>query len=329
MNYDALLFGNGLTLNLLYQLKPYVPQNKHYLFSINTLLQKWINGNVSPREENMLYTAIYGSQKNMQKELEYIKRELKLPVEKYSSDLEYFLGETLFDTSDAAKSLKSIKVLYPALYNIWYIILMEYLQYQNCNSRIHSYYEQVKQLTGSPRYIWTTNFDLFAESIQPEHLHGRFTKSMKRYRDIIFHSYNKDTEFYFKYVWGHNGIGKLNLIKQLCSYSDYPAFFDFNFFFNDNIKISNMLIYGMSFKNAGYIQQLKSVYPKYNKPAFGGIIDEHILLRIKGLQDNKNLSHLDVTYFDDNEQVHLQEVLDECQIKNYQLIKCTNFNFHI
>ena len=85
MNYDALLFGNGLTLNLLYQLKPYVPPNKHYLFSINTLLQKWIDGNVSPREENMLYTAIYGNQKNMQKKLEYIKRELKLPVKKYSS----------------------------------------------------------------------------------------------------------------------------------------------------------------------------------------------------------------------------------------------------
>ena len=57
MNYDALLFGNGLTLNLLYQLKPYIPENKHYLFFINTFLQHWINGNLTPREENRIYSA--------------------------------------------------------------------------------------------------------------------------------------------------------------------------------------------------------------------------------------------------------------------------------
>lgn len=329
MNYDALLFGNGLTLNLLYQLKPYIPENKHYLFSINTFLQHWINDGLTPREENRIYSAIYGNQKNMQKKIELIKKELAVPVEKYSSDLEYFLGDTLFDSSDDTASLKGIKFLYPALYNIWYIILIEYLQYQNCDSRIRDYYNQVKQMTGNPKYIWTTNFDLFGESIHPEHLHGRFVQPLKRYEDVIFHTFNQEKEFYFKYIWGHNGVGKLTLINQLRSFSDYSKFFDFGFFFDNDIKISNMLIYGMGFKNSGYIQQLKSAYPKYNKPAFGGIIDEHILLRIKGLQDTEKLEHLDVTYFDENEQTHLQEVLDECQIKNYRLIKCQDFNFHI
>lgn len=121
----------------------------------------------------------------------------------------------------------------------------------------------------------------------------------------------------------------MNLINQLQSFSDYSKFFDFGFFFDDDIKISNMLIYGMGFKDSAYIQQLKSTYPRYNKPAFGGIIDEHILLRIRGLQDTEKLEHLDVTYFDEAEQTHLQEVLDECQIRNYRLIKCQDFNFHI
>lgn len=329
MNYDALLFGNGLTLNLLYQLKPYIPENKHYLFSINTFLQHWINGSLTPREENRIYSAIYGNQKNMQKKIELIKKELVLPVEKYSSDLEYFLGDTLFDSSEEAKSLKNIKTVFPTLYNIWYIVLMEYLQYQNCDSKIQNYYNQVSQMTGNPQYIWTTNFDLFGESLHPEHLHGRFVQSLKHYKDVIFHTFNHEEEFYFKYIWGHNGIGKLNLINQLQSFSDYSKFFDFGFFFDDDIKISNMLIYGMGFKNSGYIQQLKSAYSRYNKPAFGGIIDEHILLRIKGLQDTEKLEHLDVTYFNENERTHLQEVLNECQIKNYRLIKCQNFNFHI
>ena len=90
-----------------------------------------------------------------------------------------------------------------------------------------------------------------------------------------------------------------------------------------------MLIYGMGFKNSGYIQQLKTAYSRYNNPAFGGIIDEHILLRIRRLQDTEKLEHLDVTYFDENEQTHLQEVLDECQIRNFRLIRCQDFNFHI
>ena len=47
------------------------------------------------------------------------------------------------------------------------------------------------------------------------------------------------------------------------------------------------------------------------------------------MQDTEKLEHLDVTYFDESEQTHLQEVLDECQIKNYRLIKCQDFNFHI
>ena len=39
----------------------------------------------------------------------------------------------------------------------------------------------------------------------------------------------------------------------------------------------------------------KVFYPRYNKPTLGGIIDEHILLRIRGLQDTEKLEHLDVT----------------------------------
>ena len=82
-----------------------------------------------------------------------------------------------------------IKTVFPILYNIWYILLMEYLQYRNCDSKIQNYYDQVRQMTGNPQYIWTTNFDLFGESIHPEHLHGRFVQPLNRYEDVIFHPY--------------------------------------------------------------------------------------------------------------------------------------------
>lgn len=328
MKYNSLLFGNGLTLNLLYQLKPYIPENKRYLLSIDSFLKEWIKGGISPREKNKLYTAFYGNRKDMQQKFELIKEDLNVFFQNYSSDLEYFLGATLFEKPED-DLLKSVKMVFPLFYNAWWIILAEYLEYQDLNNRINNFYQQVAEIITKPGYIYTTNFDLFADSLHPEHLHGRFLPDIKRYKDIVYHTYDNDERFYYKYVWGHNGIGKLNLIEQLRSFSDCSSYFDFDFFFDSNLKIDNMLIYGMGFKKSGYINQLQELYPKYQKAAFGGIIDEHILVRICGLQESGKLNQVDVTYYDENEKEHLRNALDACMIPNYRLISCQNFDFHI
>lgn len=93
--------------------------------------------------------------------------------------------------------------------------------------------------------------------------------------------------------------------------------------------MNNMLIYGMGFKNSGYISQLQEKYPRYQKAAFGGIIDEHILVRICGLQESGKLNQVDVTYYDEGEREHLHEVLEACMVPNYRLIRCHDFNFHV
>lgn len=333
MKYNSLLFGNGLTLNLLYQLQPYIPENKCYLLSIDSFLKEWIKGGISQREENKLYTAMYGKDKYKHQKFEMIKDDLNIYFQTYSSDLENFLGATLFDKKNDL--LNRVKTVFPLFYNAWWIILAEYLEYQNLNNRINNFYQQVAGIVTEPGYIYTTNFDLFGESIHPEHLHGRFVQPLNRYEDVIFHTFKfnfeekEEKNFRFKYIWGHNGIGKRNLINKLHSYSASSKFFDFGFFFNDDIKISNMLIYGMGFKNSGYISQLQEKYPRYQKAAFGGIIDEHILVRICGLQESGKLNQVDVTYYDECEREHLHEVLEACMVPNYRLINCQDFNFHV
>lgn len=303
MKYNSLLFGNGLTLNLLYQLKPYIPENKRYLLSIDLFLKEWIKGGISPREENKLYTAFYGNRKDMQQKFKLIKDNLNVFFQNYSSDLEYFLGATLFEKTED-DLLKSVKMVFPLFYNAWWIILAEYLEYQNLNNRINNFYQQVAEIITKPGYIYTTNFDLFADSLHSEHLHGCFLPNIKGYNDIIFHSYN-DEEFYYKYVWGHNGIGKLNLIEKLRVYPDCPSYFNFNFFFDSDLKMDNMLIYGMGFKKSGYINQLQE------------------------LQESGKLNQVDVTYYDESEKEYLRNVLDACMVPNYRLISCQNFDFHI
>ncbi len=133
MKYNSLLFGNGLTLNLLHQLQPYIPENKCYLLSIDSFLKEWIKGGISQREENKLYTAMYGKDKYMHQKFEMIKDNLNVFFQTYSSDLEYFLGATLFDKKDYL--LNRVKTVFPLFYNAWWIILAEYLEYQDLNNQ--------------------------------------------------------------------------------------------------------------------------------------------------------------------------------------------------
>ena len=90
-----------------------------------------------------------------------------------------------------------------------------------------------------------------------------------------------------------------------------------------------MLIYGMGFKKSGLTEDLKMAYPKYNKATFGAIIDEHILMRINSMQNLGILNQVYITYFNDEEKRHLEEVMEAVMIKNYCLIKCQDFGFSI
>lgn len=325
MNYDGVMFGNGMSLNLLQQLKSFVPKDKQYLLDINDFLKCWIKGKVSQREEKIFYTSLYGNKKDKWKFFELLKDKVALYYETYDADIEYTLGALLFKESE----YKEIILFFPAIYNIWYIILSDYLNYLDLKPMFINFYESVKQITGNPRYIWTTNFDLFGESINPEHIHGRFLVKIKAYEDIVYKMINNGANYYFKYIWGHNGIGKLNNIQQLMKFDDYRDFFDFDFFFDNNIRIDKMLIYGMGFKKSGFTEDLKMAYPKYNKAAFGAIIDEHILMRINSMQNLGILNQVYITYFKDEEKRHLKEVMEAVMIKNYCLIKCQDFGFSI
>lgn len=249
---------------------------------------------------------------------------MKLYYKQYNADIEYVTGVLLFKESE----FKDMLTFFPAFYNIWNIILMEYLKYLNLLLVIENYYESAKNILGNPKYIWTTNFDLFAETIKPEHIHGRFLVHLKKYEDVIYKIIDENS-FYFKYIWGHNGIGKLTYINQLRSYSDYDNYFDLDFFFDKNIKMNSMLIYGMGFKKSGFIEELSTLKPIYKKPVISAVIDEHILMRINAMLSSGILNHVDITYFDENEKKHIKEVLEEADIKDYQLINCHEFDFVI
>lgn len=76
-----------------------------------------------------------------------------------------------------------------------------------------------------------------------------------------------------------------------------------------------MLIYGMGFKKAGYIEELKTVYPKYEKATIGAMVDEHILIRIKSMQNLGLLNKVALAYFNEVEKKYIEEVMEAVNIK--------------
>lgn len=72
---------------------------------------------------------------------------------------------------------------------------------------------------------------------------------------------------------------------------------------------------------------MRNKYPKYKKASVGGIVDEHILWRIKAMLDSGNLGHLDITYFTDDEKNHIIEVIEAEKISDFSLIKSQDLIF--
>lgn len=85
----------------------------------------------------------------------------------------------------------------------------------------------------------------------------------------------------------------------------------------------------MGFKPSGFTDEMKVSMPRYSKPALGAIIDEHILMRVSGMQNRGILNQVDIAYYDEFERAYFEDVLKETYVKNYKLLPCKLFNFSI
>lgn len=57
--FDAILFGNGMTLNLFYQLREHVEEEKQYLLDIGKFLKCLIENKLIHREEQCVFKVVY------------------------------------------------------------------------------------------------------------------------------------------------------------------------------------------------------------------------------------------------------------------------------
>jgi hypothetical protein len=330
MKYDGLIFGNGLTLNLLFQIREKVPEEKRYLLSIDEFMKYFYESRLSPREDGIVFRSFYKNKEQLN--LKYyltIKEIFREYYQRHNGNIEYHFGTIIFEEEKADYDLGTIKDLFPAFYNVWYCILSEYLSYLKLKPYVDSFYSSVYDIIDVQTNIWTTNFDKFADSIIPvRHLHGKFIDRITKYNDIVLYMKN-EKEFSFKYIWGHNGYGKMEFIKEYYKKTGYEEYFDFSFFMNENIEIKNLLVYGLGFQKSGWAEVLRDYKDIYKKPFFGGIIDEHILIRIQCLQKNLKIENVTMSYYKDEEKGYFTELIECLNLHNIKLKHVSEFDFGI
>lgn len=126
---------------------------------------------------------------------------------------------------------------------------------------------------------------------------------------------------------GHNGIVKANILHEYFSKNMYANLFAYDFLFNPNLSFDNILIYGMGFQKSGYTKALEKVDETYYKPQTGGVIDEHILIRLLAMHNKNQLKNITFAFYCDSELSYYKELTALYTLKNVNYIKSSEFNF--
>ena len=123
MEYDAMIFGNGLTLNLLSQLKAYIPLENHYLLAFDTFMASFINEQLPADLDHKIFFALY-TQNSIANQKHYA--EMKSIFRTYyhycDGNIEKYFGLAEFQRNNSF-NYSAVKTYMPFFYNIWFCIL--------------------------------------------------------------------------------------------------------------------------------------------------------------------------------------------------------------
>lgn len=325
VKYDAILYGNGLTLNLQTQLQQVIQTPNIYRLFFNDFMKAFIDGEISFREKNELSKTFLKRMlqiKPTESSYDALRHVVGRVVEENGFDYEQILGELLISNTKNSSQSVEVNTVYPFFYNYWHNNLFGWINNQFDEPFFKNYCNSIQQVLSDNRHIFTTNFDRFTDYLKPKHLHGVFSDILQTETDLFFCQFRDNGDSFYKFLWGHNGIGKRNFMTQIQKHAGYGKYYDFSLFDDNQLLFSNMLIYGIGFKKSAY-------HLNWDTLKDGFIIDDHILRQLQVMQSEKRLEAITFAYFSPDDKKHYENIVRLYTLKNVKYIPTEDFKFSI
>lgn len=295
--FDSILYGNGLTihtLNTIFEVSK-DPFRKY-------LSDKEFIYNFSHSEDHRRIVRDF--EKYFKMDIEFKKlHDLSRSILKDNVDdinkygFERWVSKNLFKEESG---LKDLKIYGYILYNYWFDTINEGILKRKSNQNIiKGISQQLRDLGRDNCNFYTLNFDTIHDTIlNPDHLHGRFVSPLESIESVIFHHLDSKS-FEYNYLYGSNGYEKKNRIKSIKDVPDSP--YDLQFFFNHDLDLGDLLIYGVGFGDTEFMNELREVKGEYKTISIVDTVDGHILEKLRLKKKNGLLKSITISYFDESD----------------------------
>ena len=309
--YDSFLYGYGLTLAIFdILIKMTVERNEtvNYYFNFNDFLKAFLHAEDHKRIIRR-FNKYFELNRKTQKAHDDTKAFLIANEnEIYSLGFERWISKHIFNKDNP--QISNMIVYTYILYNYWYHLLYsQILQQPYSLDFITKAGMHIERIFGSKKQIYTTNFDtILDKSLSPKHIHGTFALPLEKMQDLILDLDREKNEFEYTYLLGTNGFEKLNRLNLIGTLNQ--SYYDLDLFFQDNLKLGNLMIYGMSF---GYNQIMPIDYleanPEHKNFTLLRSVDGHILSRINALYLKNRINKITISYFSDDDLEGLENII--------------------
>lgn len=330
--YDSFLFGYGLTLALFVILGK-IADNKYSraerYFNYNDFLKAFLHAKHHKRilrDFNKYFGMNIEAQKNHDEAKAFL---IANESDIYSIGFERWISKYIPIRDNPQIDFAIIYSYF--LYNYWYHLLhTQVLQERSSVEFLQSASLHIKSSLKPGARVFTTNFDtLLDKYLFPEHIHGTFALPLNQLRDVFIKFDRVKDEHEYSYLLGTNGVEKQNRINLISKVDQ--EYYDLRFFFQEDLVLGHLLIYGMSF---GYNQIMPDDYLEKNpqEKTFNYLrsVDGHILKRIEELFADGKVSKVTISYYTEADLENLKNIIGaavfESIVEYRQAVEIFDFN---
>ena len=280
--YDLFLFGYGLTLAInqkLSSLSFITPQQKQIL-NLDSFFRTFIT---SGKRERLYrkFIALFRVDTGTTEFHEKMRIKLDTRMDEIlENGFERWVGKYLFDPNNQVDSEEKL-YLY-ILHSYWtHLVSEEILHLPKTKKVLAAIADKIFEVICPTGNIFTTNFDTVLDGyLKPQHLHGTTPIPLVSVGEIILEIFPNGKNFEYSYMFGTSGFEKLARLENIRKLSQNKYHLDF--FYNPDLALGNLLIYGLSFGKAEAVSdEFLEKYPGHTNFYFVRSIDGHILLKVK------------------------------------------------